>query len=104
MFARQDYVEEAWRIVDPVLKQETRVYPYEPKTWGPKEVDHQLALPGGGTIQLLRFRKNSRWKREPREFLLRKNQIMELEVVDAEASGTRREPRHFAGFGKVAAR
>ena len=47
LFARQDYVEEAWRIVDPVLKQQTRVYPYEPKTWGPKEVDQQLALPGG---------------------------------------------------------
>jgi glucose-6-phosphate 1-dehydrogenase len=47
LFARQDYVEEAWRIVDPVLKQQTHVYPYEPKTWGPKEADQQLALPGG---------------------------------------------------------
>jgi glucose-6-phosphate 1-dehydrogenase len=47
VFARQDYVEEAWRIVDPVLKQQTPVYPYDPKTWGPKEADEQLALPGG---------------------------------------------------------
>ena len=47
LFARQDYVEEAWRIVDPVLKQETPVYPYEPKTWGPKEAEQQLAPPGG---------------------------------------------------------
>jgi glucose-6-phosphate 1-dehydrogenase len=38
-FARQDYVEEAWRIVDPVLKAATPVYPYEIHTWGPKEVD-----------------------------------------------------------------
>jgi len=47
LFARQDYVEEAWRIVDPVLKQETPVYPYEPKTWGPKEAEQQLAPLGG---------------------------------------------------------
>jgi glucose-6-phosphate 1-dehydrogenase len=38
LFARQDYVEEAWRIVDPVLKEATPVYPYDPKTWGPNEV------------------------------------------------------------------
>ena len=34
-FARQDYVEEAWRIVDPVLDDATPVYAYEPGTWGP---------------------------------------------------------------------
>jgi glucose-6-phosphate 1-dehydrogenase len=38
LFARQDYVEEAWRIVDPVLAGSTPVYPYEPNTWGPGEV------------------------------------------------------------------
>jgi glucose-6-phosphate 1-dehydrogenase len=37
LFAREDYVEEAWRIVDPVLKQGTPVYAYEPGTWGPGE-------------------------------------------------------------------
>jgi len=47
LFARQDYVEEAWGIVDPVLRQHTPVYPYEPNTWGPKEVDELLAPPGG---------------------------------------------------------
>lgn len=46
IFARQDYVEEAWRIVDPVLKAETPVYSYEPHTWGPKEAD-ALVPPGG---------------------------------------------------------
>ena len=47
LFARQDYVEEAWRIVDPVLKQETPVYQYECHTWGPPEVDEHVVPPGG---------------------------------------------------------
>jgi glucose-6-phosphate 1-dehydrogenase len=47
LFARQDYVEEAWGIVDPVLRQHTPVYLYEPNTWGPNEVDELLAPPGG---------------------------------------------------------
>src|SRR6202007_3108311 len=38
-FAREDYVEEAWRIVDPVLKDGTPLYEYEPNTWGPSEGD-----------------------------------------------------------------
>jgi len=47
VFARQDYVEEAWRIVDPVLKQGTPVYQYEPQTWGAKEVEASITPPGG---------------------------------------------------------
>jgi glucose-6-phosphate 1-dehydrogenase len=47
LFAREDYVEEAWRIVDPVLKAETTAYPYEPKTWGPQEVDKNVSPVGG---------------------------------------------------------
>jgi glucose-6-phosphate 1-dehydrogenase len=47
LFAREDYVEEAWRIVDPVLKNDTPVCGYEPGTWGPKEVDSRVAPPGG---------------------------------------------------------
>jgi glucose-6-phosphate 1-dehydrogenase len=47
LFARQDYVEEAWRIVDPYLKAATPVYEYEPGTWGPKEVAGQVVPPGG---------------------------------------------------------
>jgi glucose-6-phosphate 1-dehydrogenase len=45
-FARQDYVEEAWRIVDPMLKAATPVYEYDPDTWGPSQVD-QVTPPGG---------------------------------------------------------
>ena len=47
LFARQDYVEEAWRIVDPVLKAGTPVYQYEPHTWGPKEVEEFVVPPRG---------------------------------------------------------
>ena len=47
LFAREDYVEEAWRIVDPVLQAGTPVYEYEPGTWGPKEVDLGVSPPGG---------------------------------------------------------
>ena len=47
LFARQDYVEEAWRIVDSVLKADTPVYPYKPQTWGPSEVDPGI-VPAGG--------------------------------------------------------
>jgi glucose-6-phosphate 1-dehydrogenase len=46
LFARQDYVEEAWRIVDPALKADTPVFPYEPQTWGPREVE-RVTPPGG---------------------------------------------------------
>jgi glucose-6-phosphate 1-dehydrogenase len=47
LFAREDYVEEAWRIVDPVLKAGPPVSEYEPGTWGPKEVEQRAAPPGG---------------------------------------------------------
>src|SRR2546425_714769 len=47
LFAREDYVEEVWRIVDPVAKAGTPIYEYEPGTWGPKEVDSRITPPGG---------------------------------------------------------
>jgi glucose-6-phosphate 1-dehydrogenase len=47
LFAREDYVEEAWRIVDPVLHAATPVYEYEAHTWGPREVDYKV-VPAGG--------------------------------------------------------
>ena len=46
LFARQDYVEEAWRIVDPALKAGTPVFEYAPQTWGPQEVE-RVTPPGG---------------------------------------------------------
>src|SRR5262249_25612711 len=47
LFAREDNVEEAWRIVDSILKNGSPVYEYEPGTWGPREVDARVSPPGG---------------------------------------------------------
>ena len=47
LFAREDYVEEAWRIVDPVLKGSTPIYEYEKGSWGPSEVDQRVSPAGG---------------------------------------------------------
>jgi glucose-6-phosphate 1-dehydrogenase len=47
LFARQDYVEEAWRIVDPVLKAGTPIFEYEKGAWGPSEVEQIVSPPGG---------------------------------------------------------
>jgi glucose-6-phosphate 1-dehydrogenase len=47
LFARQDYVEEAWRIVAPVLNSGPAPYPYERGSWGPKELEQRLSPPGG---------------------------------------------------------
>lgn len=46
-FAREDYVEEAWRIVDPVLKAGTPIYEYEKGSWGPSDVDQRVSPAGG---------------------------------------------------------
>ena len=45
-FARQDYVEEAWRIVDPILDDAAPVYEYEPGTWGPPQASALIAPDG----------------------------------------------------------
>ena len=47
VFARQDYVEESWRIVDPVLRLGTPIYEYEPNTWGPQAGVPEFAPIGG---------------------------------------------------------
>jgi glucose-6-phosphate 1-dehydrogenase len=46
LFAREDSVEEAWRIVDPALAATTPLHGYAPHTWGPAEAQ-SLAPPGG---------------------------------------------------------
>lgn len=48
-FARVDYVEEAWRILDPLLKNLPPVHVYKPGTWGPEEAE-KLAAPDGGWL------------------------------------------------------
>jgi glucose-6-phosphate 1-dehydrogenase len=42
LFAREDGVESAWAVVDPVLEDHGPSHPYEPKTWGPAEADALL--------------------------------------------------------------
>ncbi len=46
LFTREDSVDAAWAVVDPVLTDHHPVHPYEPGTWGPKQADC-LILPEG---------------------------------------------------------
>ncbi len=47
LFVRQDYVEEAWRIVDPIVKAGGPLHEYEPDSWGPRGVEQRVVPPGG---------------------------------------------------------
>ena len=47
LFAREDGVEAAWRVVDPVLGDATPLSYYEPFTWGPREADDLIRDAGG---------------------------------------------------------
>ena len=47
LFARQDVVEAAWAIVDPVIHGPSPMFPYEPGTWGPAEADRLVSEVGG---------------------------------------------------------
>jgi glucose-6-phosphate 1-dehydrogenase len=53
LFARQDYVEEAWRIVDPYLQTTTPVFEYDRNSWGPAEVDQSIEPVGGWNNPLI---------------------------------------------------
>jgi glucose-6-phosphate 1-dehydrogenase len=46
LFIREDAVESAWEVVDPVLKKHHRVHTYKRRTWGPSEAD-KLIAPNG---------------------------------------------------------
>lgn len=45
LFTREDAVEAAWAVVEPILKHHPRVRPYKRHTWGPKQAD-ELLTPG----------------------------------------------------------
>jgi glucose-6-phosphate 1-dehydrogenase len=47
LFTREDAVEAAWAVVDPVLKKHPRVRPYKRGSWGPKEADAIIEAEGG---------------------------------------------------------
>ncbi len=46
LFTREDAVEAAWAVVDPVLQKHSRVRPYRRHSWGPKEADTIIASDG----------------------------------------------------------
>ena len=47
LFAREDSIEAAWAVVDPILKKHRRAIPYRPGGWGPKQADALIAAEGG---------------------------------------------------------
>ena len=60
MFAREEFVEAAWRIVDPALGNATPLYAYEPGSWGPPELESIIRRPGAGTTRK-QLRKTDRF-------------------------------------------
>ncbi len=53
LFAREDYIEEAWRIVDPALRADTPAHEYEPGTWGPEDTTPTIIPAGGWHVPVL---------------------------------------------------
>jgi glucose-6-phosphate 1-dehydrogenase len=47
LFTREDAVEAAWAVVEPVLVKHRRAIPYKRGSWGPKESDALIARDGG---------------------------------------------------------
>jgi glucose-6-phosphate 1-dehydrogenase len=47
LFTREDAVEAAWTVVDPVLESHQQAYPYQPGSWGPQQADALIAADGG---------------------------------------------------------
>jgi glucose-6-phosphate 1-dehydrogenase len=47
LFTREDAVEAAWAVVDPVLKHHRSALPYKRRSWGPKQADAIIASGGG---------------------------------------------------------
>ena len=47
LFVREDVVEAAWSIVEPILGNVAPLREYDPGTWGPAEADQLTADVGG---------------------------------------------------------
>jgi glucose-6-phosphate 1-dehydrogenase len=47
LFARQDVVEAAWAIVDPILQGAGTMYEYDQGSWGPPQSERLVAEVGG---------------------------------------------------------
>ncbi len=69
LFAREDAVEAAWRVVDPILGGVVPVHEYEPGTWGPSEADRIIGeegswhnpLPGEGLTDVTQGCPSATW-------------------------------------------
>jgi glucose-6-phosphate 1-dehydrogenase len=46
LFTREESVEAAWAVVEPVLASHHRMVPYQPDTWGPSQADKLIAPHG----------------------------------------------------------
>ncbi|MEJ0019504.1 MAG: glucose-6-phosphate dehydrogenase [Acetobacteraceae bacterium] len=46
LFGRDDIVDAQWRVVEPILDNQTPVYPYTPGTWGPGEAEALIGPDG----------------------------------------------------------
>ena len=53
LFTREDAVEAAWAVVDPVLGMHPEAHPYEPGSWGPKQADALIVADGSWHNPLL---------------------------------------------------
>ena len=47
LFARQDVVEAAWAIVDPLISDPGPAFVYEPGSWGPPQAERLVTEVGG---------------------------------------------------------
>ena len=45
LFAREDSIEAAWQVVDPILRRAAPIHDYAPHTWGSREADRIIARP-----------------------------------------------------------
>ena len=63
LFTREDAVEAAWAVVDPVLKKHPRSLAYKRGSWGPKQADAVLGSDGAWRNPRERVRKARRLKR-----------------------------------------
>ncbi len=46
MFGREDIVDAQWRVVEPILDDQTPLYIYEPGSWGPSETEQLIGFDG----------------------------------------------------------
>ena len=47
LFIRQDAVEAAWAVVEPILDSPPLTQPYAPGSWGPRAADRLIMNQGG---------------------------------------------------------